>query len=232
MEDVDAAGSSEVRLRDDGEERCEVGMADVEPVGCVGVARGVLSEGYLEEFLPEFAFDSDGGIIAVLVVGALEERSCLLEQVAVDAEVLGEGGSAGDDVLCVSVDDVVEVFPQDGALPGLVEYEHATLGDGQDVIADATLEVVLAVCEDAVLDPKSGLYRFEQILVELAGIRGVDLSADDEVALELDVGVADGEIDTLDAVRSGRRLGADVAFICDDVGADDEVAEGGADVVL
>ena len=64
------------------------------------------------------------------------------------------------------------------------------------------------------------------------GICGVDSSADDEVALELDVGVADDEIDAHDAVRSGRRLGADVAFICDDVGTDDEVAEGGADVVL
>ena len=161
MEDVDAAGSSEVRLGDDGEECGEVCVADVEPVGCVRVACGVLAEGYLEEFLPEFAFDGDGGIIAVLVVGALEEGSRLLEQIAVNTEVLGEGGSAGDDALCVGVNDVVEVFPQAGALFGLVEYEHAALGDGQDVVADAALEVVLAVGEDAVLNAKTGLYGLE-----------------------------------------------------------------------
>ena len=65
VDDVDA----EVGLEDEGDERGEVGVANEEPIGVVGVAGGVLSESHFEEVLPEFSLYRNGGVVAVRVVG-------------------------------------------------------------------------------------------------------------------------------------------------------------------
>ena len=42
----------EVLLEDEGDEGGEVGVTDEQPIGGVGIAGGVLTEGYFEEVLP------------------------------------------------------------------------------------------------------------------------------------------------------------------------------------
>ena len=64
------------------------------------------------------------------------------------------------------------------------------------------------------------------------GIAGIDAPVDDQVSFELDVGVARVHIDALNSVGSRRNFGFDFCLVVDDLGVQDEVAEGDADVVF
>ena len=92
--------------------------------------------------------------------------------------------------------------------------------------------LIVALGEDSVLDAPAGFDRCQQIAVQLLGVAGIDLPVDDEVSFELDVGVARIHIDALNSVGSRRNFGFDLCLIVDDLGVQDEVAEGDADVVF
>ena len=58
-------------LKDEGDECGEIGVANEEPIGSVGVAGRVLSECDFEEILSEFPLYRNGGVVAVCVVCVL-----------------------------------------------------------------------------------------------------------------------------------------------------------------
>ena len=91
---------------------------------------------------------------------------------------------------------------------------------------------MLAVGEDTVLDAPSGFNRCQQITVQLLGVVGIDAPVDDQVSFELDVGVPRIHIDALNTVGPRRNFGFDLCLVIDDLGVQDEVAEGGADIVF
>ena len=228
VDDVDA----EVGLQDKGDQGGQVSVADIKPIGGFRVAGGVLAQGDLQQFLPEFPLDGHGGIIPVVVVGVFEQSGGLFQQVAVNAQVLGQGSGGGDDIFGGGVDDVVKIFPQPGALSRPVKDLHGVGGKGQDVVADIALEVVAAVGKDAVLDAPAGFDGIQQVAVQLAGIAGVDAAADYDIPLELDVGVADAEVDAPNAVAARRNFGIAFAFVGDNAGTQDKVPESQADIFL
>ena len=165
---------AEMGLQDQGHQSGQVGVADVKPVGGFRVAGRVLAQGDLQQFLPEFPLDGHGGLFPMAVVGVFEQSGGLPEQIAVNAQVPGQGSGGREDVFGGGVDDGVKIFPQPGALPGPVKDLHRVGGQGQDVVADIALEVVAAVGKDAVLDAPAGLHRRQQIVVQLGGIGRVD----------------------------------------------------------
>ena len=88
----------------------QVSVSDKKPVGFIGVAGRILPQGNLQQFLPELALDGYGGMLPVLVVGVNQQGGSLFEQVAVNAEIPGEGFAAGLDVRGIGVDDGADVW--------------------------------------------------------------------------------------------------------------------------
>lgn len=96
-------------LLDDGsDEAGDVGMADEQPVAIVVVGGGVLAQGNLQQVLPQPAFDGDGGVVPVFVVGLQQQVVAGAEQGGADAEVFGQVGGVGRQVGFVAVDDAVQ----------------------------------------------------------------------------------------------------------------------------
>ena len=128
--------------------------------------------------------------------------------------------------------DVVEILAQDRPLSRALEHAGRVARDGQNVIANAAFQVMLAVREDAVLYAPSGFDGGQEILVQLLDVLGVGRAANHDVALEFDVGVADSQVDALNGSVAGRDFGVNLALVRDNARMFDEVAPGVAYVVL
>ena len=91
---------------------------------------------------------------------------------------------------------------------------------------------MLSVGQNPVLYAVASLGVFQDVAVQLPDSLRVNSAALDDVALELDIGVAEIEVNLVAAVRGGPGFGDNLDFVGGDAGAYQEIAEGAAYVVF
>ena len=225
-EDVDAEGGLDGESDDDG----EVGVAEEEAVE-VGLLLDGDAEGGGEQPAPEFALDADGFAVAVGVVERPEFGEVLLEagagsEPAADLVIVG-GDAARFERLRDVREPAVEVEPAVGGLELVrvlrVGAEAGHVGPAGDPVAP--------VGEDADALREGVVAGGGEVAVELVDVVGIGLESGlgADPPLELEDHVGGGEVAA--SAVAGRGFDLDLGGRGQFDG-DEEVARGGADVVL
>ena len=225
-EDVDAEGALDGEADDDG----EVGVAEEESVEVGFLLDGDAERGG-EQPAPEFALDADGFAVAVGVVERAEFGEVLLEaragaEPAADLVIVG-GDAAGFERLRDVGEPAVEVEPAVGGLELVcvlrVGAEAGHVGPAGDPVAP--------VGEDADALRERVVAGGGEVAVELVDVVGIGLETwlGADPPLELEDHVGGGEVAA--SAVAGRCFDLDLGGR-GQLDGDEEVARGGADVVL
>ena len=225
-EDVDAEGALDGESDDDG----EVGVAEEEAVEVGFLLDGDAERGG-EQPAPEFALDADGFAVAVGVVERAEFGEVLLEaragtEPAADLFIVG-GDAARFERLRDIREPAVELEPAVGG-PELVRVLRVGAEAGHRRPAG---DPVAPVGEDADALREGVVAGGGEIAVELVDVVGIGLEAGlrADPPLELEDHVGGAEVAA--AAVAGRGFDFDLRPV-GEVDGDEEVAHGGADVVL